>query len=98
MRLKEIRTSKGLTQAEASKILNVSLRSYKDYENNHDKMKTNKYEYLCEKLQKYGFVDETHGVLSIEIIKDKISKIFHDFDVEYCYLFGSYATGRQTEK
>ena len=66
MRLKEIRTSKGLTQAEASKILNVSLRSYKDYENNHDKMKTNKYEYLCEKLQKYGNVNYSFVYVAVK--------------------------------
>ena len=52
MRLKEIRQLKGLTQKEASKILNVSLRSYKDYENSQEKMNTNKYDYLCEKLTK----------------------------------------------
>ena len=97
MKLKEIRQLKGLTQKEASKILNVSLRSYKDYENSQEKMNTNKYDYLCEKLKKYGFVDETHGVLSVETIKDKVYKVFQDFDVEYCYLFGSYARGTQTE-
>ena len=49
MNLKEIRTSKRITQKEASNILGISLRSYKSYENDLDKIKTFKYTYLCEK-------------------------------------------------
>ncbi len=43
MSLKTIRKSKNLTQEQAANILAVSLRSYKDYENNSSKVDTIKY-------------------------------------------------------
>lgn len=56
-----------------------------------------KYMYMVQKLEKYGFVDENHGILSIQTIKDVCAEIFSDFEVEYCYLFGSYAKGQAAE-
>jgi len=56
-----------------------------------------KYMYMVQKLEQYGFVDETHGILSIQKIKEVCTEIFSGIDVEYCYLFGSYAKGRATE-
>ena len=45
-----------------------------------------------------GFsVDETHGILSIEQIKNICGNVFQNLDIEYCYLFGSYAKGKATE-
>ena len=91
MSLKQLRIKKGLTQIAASKLLGVSLRSYKDYENNQNKTNTVKYKYFIQELEKYGFIDEEHGVLSLEDIKITINDILSQYDVDYCYLFGSYA-------
>ena len=44
---------------------------------------------MLEKLEQYGFVDEDHGILSIQKIKDVCTDVFADYDIEYCYLFGS---------
>ena len=52
-----------------------------------------KYEYMMEKLDKYDFVDENHGILTVQKIKDVCNDILPSYDVEYCYLFGSYAKG-----
>lgn len=93
MTLKELRTSNNLTQVEASMILNISLRSYKEYENNISKQDTLKYEYLKQKLEEYLRVDEEHGYLSIDEIKSKVKKVLDKYDVNFCYLFGSYAKG-----
>lgn len=93
MTLKELRTSNNLTQSEASMILNISLRSYKEYENNISKQDTLKYEYLKQKLEEYLRVDEEHGYLSIEEIKTKAKEVLDKYDVNFCYLFGSYAKG-----
>ena len=38
-----------------------------------------------------------HGILTIEQIRDICRNIFNDFNIEYCYLFGSYAKGEATE-
>ena len=91
MNLKEIRINKKLTQNEAANILSVSVRSYKDYENKIEKTNTFKYKYLCEKLSTYNLIDEEHGVLSLEDIKEVINKVFSKYDINFCYLFGSYA-------
>ena len=51
---------------------------------------------MIRKLEQYGQVDETHGILTIEQIKEACATAFTNFDVEYCYLFGSYAKGKAT--
>ena len=91
MTLKEIRLNKKITQVEAANILSVSLRSYKEYENNPAKIHTLKYSYMCEKLNAYNLLDEEHGLLTIAEIKDRVKRVFDKYNVNFCYLFGSYA-------
>ena len=43
------------------------------------------------------YVDENHGILSFEQIKNKCADIFKDYDIEYAYLFGSYAKEKAKE-
>ena len=97
MTLKELRKQKKLTQIECAKYLDIPVRTYQNYENDATKADSMKYTFMLQKLQEYGFVDETHGVLSIEQIAEICKNIFADFDIEYCYLFGSYAKGKATE-
>ena len=97
MILKEIRKNKKLTQNEAANILAVSLRSYKDYENNPLKINTIKYNYMCDKLHKYSAIDEEHGLLSLKDIKDIVKQVFDKYEINFCYLFGSYAKNNATE-
>ena len=96
MELKELRKSKNLTQPEAAKMLGVSLRSYKDYENDEKKRGTFKYEYLEKTLMNLYCIDEEHGVLKVEEIKQTVGNVFKNYDVNFCYLFGSYAKGKAT--
>ena len=56
-----------------------------------------KYQYILDKLNNYRFVDEEHGILTIEQIKKSSAEVFADYTVEYCYLFGSYAKGKAKE-
>ena len=98
MILKEIRKNKGLTQSEAANVLAVSLRSYKDYENNPLKINTLKYNYMCDKLYNYSAIDEEHGLLSLNDIKDIVKQVLDKYEVNFCYLFGSYAKNNATEK
>lgn len=53
MNLKELRLSKGLTQKECAKYLNISLRSYQIYENDLSENKSTKYMMIFNKLQSY---------------------------------------------
>ncbi len=98
MELKTIRTSAGISQKEAAEILNISLRSYKSYENEEQKRDTQKYRFLVSQLQEHTLVDEEHGLLKCEEIIEKIMPILKKYDTEFCYLFGSYAKGTATEK
>ena len=50
-----------------------------------------------EQLISYNFIDEEHGVLTIEDIKRKCTKVLEQYNVEFCYLFGSYAKGKENE-
>lgn len=95
--LKTIRFEKGLTQKEAAERLGVSLRSYVTYENDESRSDTSKYRFLCHELSGLDPLDEEHGILSMEDIIKKCAVIFQDYNVNYCYLFGSYAQGKAGE-
>ena len=97
MLLRELRKEKKLTQVECAKYLGIPIRTYQNYETDESKASTMKYTYMLQKLQQYGFIDETHGILTVKQIQDTCSKVFVDFKVDYCYLFGSYAKGKATE-
>jgi hypothetical protein len=92
--LKELRKEKNLTQKQVADTVGISLRSYKTYENDEDKVGTIKYEYILQKLEQINPIDEEHGILEIEYIKQKCSLVFEKYDVSFCYLFGSYAKGK----
>ncbi|MCQ2496133.1 MAG: nucleotidyltransferase domain-containing protein [Lachnospiraceae bacterium] len=95
--LKRIRTEKKITQAEAANILGISLRSYKSYENDEIKRNTKKYRYFLEKLTKINPIDEEHGIREIDDIKKISASIFDEYDIDFCYLFGSYAKNSAKE-
>lgn len=97
MTLRELRKQNNMTQVECAEFLGIPVRTYQNYETDLSKEGTMKYLYMMEKLAKYGYVDETHGVLSLQQIKDRCGEVFSEFDVEYCYLFGSYARGEAKE-
>ena len=97
MTLRELRKQKKLTQVECAKYLGIPVRTYQNYETDESKSSSMKYAFMMQKLEQYGFVDETHGVLTIKQIKNTCNEIFADFDIEYCYLFGSYAKGKATD-
>ncbi len=98
MKLKELRKQKKLTQEKCAEFLDIPLRTYQNYENDEAKENTIKYKYMMQKLSEYGYVDEEHGILSVEAIIDACQKVLSQNDVEYCYLFGSYAKGTATER
>ena len=97
MTLKKLRTQKKLTQAACAEYLGIPLRTYQSYEKDAAKADSIKYDYMLRKLEEYGFVDETHGILTIDQIKSICVSVFENYGIEYCYLFGSYAKGKATE-
>ncbi|MBR4947357.1 MAG: helix-turn-helix domain-containing protein [Clostridiales bacterium] len=95
--LKELRIEKKMTQQEVSEKIGISLRSYISYENDEAKAKTLKYRFILDELRKMNVIDEEHGILSIDQIKDTCTEIMADYDIDFCYLFGSYAKGKAKE-
>lgn len=89
-----IREKVGLTQEEAAKLLGISRRSYQQYETEHQKVYTYKYKYFLEVLSKQTTIDEEHGVLNFDDIVNTCKKVFKDYEVNFCYLFGSYAKNK----
>ena len=95
--LKSCRLEKKLTQAEAAERLGVSLRSYITYENDETKKESTKYRFLLQEIRNIDPLDEEHGLLTIDTIREICSKILPMYSVEFCYLFGSYAKGKATD-
>ena len=95
--LKEKRVAGRMTQKEAADKLGVSLRSYISYENDADKVGTPKYRLFLAEISEISRLDEEHGILTIDEIKEACGEILKDYSVQYCYLFGSYAKGKATE-
>ena len=93
--LKSIRESLNLTQVDVSKILNISRRSYQKYENMDD-INNDKLQYYIYKLKEINLIDEEHGILKIEDIKKSVNNVFSNYNINFCYLFGSYAKDKAT--
>ena len=87
-----------LTQADCAAYLGVPLRTYQNYENDVKKQDSMKHRFMLEKLERYGLLDEVHGILSLRQIKTTCAEVFDDKAVNYCYLFGSYAKGKADER
>lgn len=95
MELREIRKKANITQQEASNIVGVPLRTFIRYENEEKYEKTLKYQKICDVLQQTFRIDEEHGILTIEEIKNICKEVFDKYDVEFAFLFGSYAKNKQ---
>ena len=93
--LKEIRKNLNITQDEASKLLGISRKTYIKYELMD--IESEKIKYFSSRLKEKTLIDENHGILTIEKIKEVVSNVLKDYDVKSCYLFGSYAKGKETE-
>ena len=97
MKLKELRLSNKLTQQQAADLCGISLRSYKSYENEDVKSGTIKYKYIIGILSEVNKIDEEHGILTTEEIKEICKSILEKHNVNFCILFGSYAKCRASE-
>ncbi|MBO7385316.1 MAG: nucleotidyltransferase domain-containing protein [Clostridia bacterium] len=97
MTLREARKRAGITQTQAAQLLRVSLRSYKTYETDSRKVGLPKYEFMLRRLEENSFVDETHGILTLDEIRRVCREILSAYPVSFCYLFGSYARGQAGE-
>lgn len=66
MTLKELRKANNLTQSQCASYLGIPLRTYQNYETIASKANSLKYLYMQQRLEKYSYVDEKNGILSIK--------------------------------
>ena len=97
MVLSEIRKQNGLTQKEAALLIGVPYRTYVRYEEDDHYANSFKYRMMIEELSNKLRIDEEHGVLSLDKIKEKLLPILESKGIDKCYLFGSYARGTARE-
>lgn len=95
--LKTLRLEKKMTQQQVADLVGISLRSYKAYENEIEKENSVKYNYIIDILKKTNVIDEDHGILEADDIIKKCNELFRRYDINYCYLFGSYTKGKATD-
>lgn len=93
MELKSLRKSYNLSQFEASKLVDVPIRTYRRYEQDNLYGDSLKREKIIEILNQKAEITEEKGILTIETIQDSIIPILRKHQIRYCYLFGSYAKG-----
>lgn len=96
MTLSDTRSKFGLSQIEASNIVGVPVRTYRRYETDESYGSPIKRNAFIKALNDNCEITEEKGILTIEQIKNKITILFNDEyknQIEFCYLFGSYAKG-----
>ena len=97
MNLVEIRKQNGLTQKEAAALIGIPYRTYIRYEENEAYSSSYKYKMILDNLTDKLKVDEEHGILSFDRIKNNLVPILNKHNISYCYLFGSYSRGEARE-
>ena len=100
MTLLEYRTQYRLSQAQAATILQMPVRTYIRYEKEDSYGDSLKRAMMIQRLVDQCEITEDKGLLSIEQIRDALVPLFeHSYkgQIEFCYLFGSYAKGYAKE-
>lgn len=92
-----MRIDNNLTQKHVSEIVKMPLRTYIRYENDEKYVGTLKYEKMIDILNNEFLITEEKGIQKIETIIEVTNNIFKEYEIDFCYLFGSYAKGKQTE-
>lgn len=101
MTLKELRTEYGLSQSEATSVLGIPERTYRRYEANEAYGSKIKRKAFIGMLKEHCEVTEEKGLLTIDQIKRKVGDLLtkeYRGQIDFCYLFGSYAKGLANEK
>ena len=101
--LKEIREQYKISMTQASIDTGIPIRTYSRYENDSNYGSVLKREAIKLKiniLNKKYEITEDKGILNIDDLRAGVLKIIanHLDEIDFCYLFGSYAKGYATEK
>ena len=98
--LRELRADYKLMQSEAAAILGIPVRTYRRYESDDNYGSDLKRRMFAMILKDRFGIGEDKGLLTIDQIKEKVQSLFdgeYAGQIDYCYLFGSYAKGTANE-
>ena len=100
MTLLELRKTYEISQATAASIIGIPLRTYVRYESDETYGDALKRESMVRIINNACEITETKGLLSVEKITETLYSLFngkYKDQIEFCYLFGSYAKGYAKE-
>lgn len=98
MTLKELRLDSKLSQEQCANLLGVSTRTFQRYERNEENVSPKKMEFIYKVIVDNNTITEDKGILKIEEIKNICTSVFKNKNIDFCYLFGSYAKGYAKDK
>ena len=101
MTLLETRQNYHLSQMQVASSLGIPLRTYVRYEKDNEYGSPLKRDAMVKAINEKYEISETKGLLTLEEIKSKVQKLFdekYSGQINFCFLFGSYAKGYATEK
>lgn len=101
MNLREIRTKYGISQIDTANLLGVPVRTYRRYESDDNYGSSFKRQMFINIINSKYEITEDKGLLSIDQIKKIVIDLFeteYKGQIEFCYLFGSYAKEYAVEK
>lgn len=97
--IKTIRNNLQLTQKQFSHYSGIPINTIRNWEQSIRKPSEWVLDLIIDRLLRESnesnqFIDETHGILSYLTIKNLVSNVAKNYNVEQIYLFGSYASGK----
>lgn len=100
MNLLEIRKKYGLTIEKVSEVTGIPVRTYIRYEKDETYGSIYKRKAIEDILKECFEVAEDKGILSFDTIKKETGRVLGKYkgNIQFCYLFGSYAKGYAGEK
>lgn len=97
--IKIVRENLELTQEQVSLLTGVPVKTLRNWEQEVRKPSEWTIDLVMDrllrvKMDEHAKIDESTGVLSFLTIKENISKIAKNYDIDKVYLFGSYVKGQ----
>ena len=101
MELREKRIGYNISQQRAADIVGIPLRTYVRYEDDDNYGDSLKRKAIINAIDECCEINEDKGILSLDAIKTAVKDLFdseYKGEIEFCYLFGSYAKGYAKDK
>lgn len=97
--IQTIRENLGLTQIELSNILNIPVKSIRNWEQNIRIPSQYVVEMIVDSMLRKRLEDnmihDENYIPSFLMIKEKVNNVFSRYNIDKAYLYGSYAKGTQ---